>query len=463
MKSIILFATLCMITSPVMLRAQEKSSAAGDKKTAGTSDADFEKAYQQLLEKAPGVREKIENGQATKEDVIAWMKMKMQKDGGKGKVGKGKEVSKTKANQSAGSKKTTGKSEVDWEQAYQQLLEKDPGVREKIENGQATKEDVIAWMKNQKGSGKEKEAAGPSDEELARLKEKLDTMVKAGTLSEEQAAKLLATMQGNSKSQQNQPKDMDAYGEELKAAVQSGKMTKEQAIKAWNQAMAGTKNAKATARPAKGKMGSKTGVRPGSFNFYAIVIGRLRSKDIELGEIELDIDYVISDRAKLNQELIGNRIKLVGISGAFLDNLLQIKRGETIKIRTGDYDPAKKVLGFGYKFQVLERTPPFKPEDFGVPPADFRGFDGQLTGKIIESAGYEVVMEPTEIKPSGDNKAGQPESIKGKRIRVAGFYNQHSDLYADLHEGDTIRLSVSHRNPASDSLQVTGQLEKLEK
>jgi len=389
MKSIVLFATLCMITHPVMLLAQEKPSSAGDKKTAGTSDADFEKAYQQLLEK-------------------------------------------------------------------------DPGVREKIENGQATKEDVIAWMKNQKGSGKEKEAAGPSDEELGRLKEKLDTMVKAGTLSEEQAAKLLATMQG-SKNEKDQPKDMAAYGEELKAAVQAGKMTKEQAIKAWNQAMAGTKNGKAAAKPAKGKMGSKTGVRPGSFNFYAIVIGRLRSKDIELGEIELDIDYVISDRAKVNQELIGNRIKLVGISGAFLDNLLQIRRGETIKIRTGDYDPGKKVLGFGYKFQVLERTPPFKPEDFGVPPADFRGFDGQLTGKIIEAAGYEVVMEPTEIKPSSDNKAGQPESIKGKRIRVAGFYNQHSDLFADLHEGDTIRLSVSHRNPASDSLQVTAQLEKLEK
>jgi len=453
MKSIILFATLCIITSPVMLLAQEKPSAAGDKKNAGTSDADFEKAYQQLLEKAPEVRKKIENGQATKEDVIAWMKSQMN-------GGKGKEVSKT--NQSAGNKKTTKKSGVDWEQAYQQLLEKDPRVREKIENGQATKEDIIAWMKNQKGSGKEKEAAGPSDEELARLKEKLDTMVKAGTLSEEQAAKLLATMQG-SKNQQDQPKDMAAYGEELKAAVQSGKMTKEQAIKAWNQAMAGTKNGKAAARPAKGKMGSKTGVRPGSFNFYAIVIGRLRSKDIELGEIEIDVDYVISELAKVNEELIGNRIKLVGISGAFLDNLLQIKRGETIKIRTGDYDADKKVLGFGYKFQVLERTPPFKPEDFGVPPKDFRGFDGQLTGKIVESAGYEVVLEPTEIKPSSENKARQPESIKGKRIRVAGFYNQHSDLYADLHEGDTIRLSVSHRNPASDSLQVTGQLEKLEK
>ena len=87
MKSLILFATLCLISPPGMVLAQEKSSSAGDKKTAGTSDADFEKAYQQLLEKAPGVREKIENGQATKEDVIAWMKMKMQKDGGKGKKG----------------------------------------------------------------------------------------------------------------------------------------------------------------------------------------------------------------------------------------------------------------------------------------------------------------------------------------------------------------------------------------
>ena len=159
MKSIVLFATLCMITSPVMLLAQEKPSSAGEKKTAGASDADFEKAYQQLLEKAPEVRKKIENGQATKEDVIAWMKSQM--NGGKGKAGKGKEVSKPKANQSAGNQKTTGKSKVDWDQAYQQLLEKDPGVREKIENGQATKEDVIAWMKNQKSSGKEKKVDGP--------------------------------------------------------------------------------------------------------------------------------------------------------------------------------------------------------------------------------------------------------------------------------------------------------------
>ena len=73
--------------------------------------------------------------------------------------------------------------------------------------------------------------------------------------------------------------------------------------------------------------------------------------------------------------------------GKTLDNLLQVRRGETIKIRTGDYNPTTNVLGFGYKFQVLERTPPFSPEDFGVPPEEFRGFRGELTGKVVEALG----------------------------------------------------------------------------
>jgi len=390
MKSIFLFATLCLIASPIIVSAQDKSDLGGDKTPAGKSD-------------------------------------------------------------------------TDWEKAYQQLLQKDPGVREKIENGQATKEDVIAWMKNEKGDAKNGAPANPNDSELKALKEKLNAMVKNGKLSEKQAATLLQTMVGgNQDKEDNKPKDMDAYGAELKRAVQSGKMTKEAAMKAWNKAMSGAITSKPTAKPQR-KMASKNAVRPGSVNFYAIVIGRLRSKDIELGEIELEVDYVISERPNLNQDLIGNRVKLVGISGAFLDNLLQIKRGETIKIRTGDYDPNKNVLGFGYKFQVLERTPPFKPEDFGVPPADFRGVDGELTGKIIEAVGYEVVMEPAEIKPSSQNKADRPESIKAKRIRVTGFYNQHRDLYADLHQGDIIRLSVSHRNPGLDAVEVTDQLEKVEK
>ena len=37
--------------------------------------------------------------------------------------------------------------DVDWEEAYTQLLKKDPSVREKVESGGATKEQVIDWMK----------------------------------------------------------------------------------------------------------------------------------------------------------------------------------------------------------------------------------------------------------------------------------------------------------------------------
>ena len=39
--------------------------------------------------------------------------------------------------------------DIDWEEAYTQLLKKDPGVREKVESGGATKEQVIVWMKKQ--------------------------------------------------------------------------------------------------------------------------------------------------------------------------------------------------------------------------------------------------------------------------------------------------------------------------
>lgn len=45
-------------------------------------------------------------------------------------------------------------SEKDWEAAYQRLLKKEPGVREKVESGGATKAEVIEWMKSQAGKGK---------------------------------------------------------------------------------------------------------------------------------------------------------------------------------------------------------------------------------------------------------------------------------------------------------------------
>ena len=370
-------------------------------------------------------------------------------------------------------KKSTAGTQ-DWDAAYEELLRKHRGVREKIKNGDANKEDIVVWLKQQAGTSDkktgekkartDKKKSSQSTGELADLRKKLAEFVLAGKLTKPQAMELWETMAGTDKSE-DEKVDWNAAYEALlrkdaglRAKVDSGGATKEDVI-AWMKSQ--QKNSGKEKKTGTGKGKSRKGARPGSVNFYAIVIGRLRSKDIELGEMELDVDYVISDRTQLNQELIAKRVKLVGIAGQFLDSLLQIKRGETLKVRTGDFNPETKQLGFGYKFQVLERTLPFKPENFGVPPEAFRGFSGELTGKVVESAGYEVLLEVSELKPSGQNKATDAGSIKGKRIRITGFYQDHAEAFGDLNTGDKIRVSAQHRNPQSDALDVTDILQKV--
>lgn len=358
---------------------------------------------------------------------------------------------------------------VDWEAAYQKLLESDPTVREKVEAGNATKDQIIAWMKQVKGKGTQPEKKKESvkqGEDLSKLKLRLQTLVESGKLTQEDADKLLATMKGNgSKPQKSTAKvgeDWDAAYEKLlkdnpviREKVESGDATKAQVIEFLKGKMGS-----ADSKP--GAKGTKTEGRKRGNNFYALVIGKLKSKDIEIGELEIEVDYVISERSQLNQDLVGQRLKLVGVSGKFLDDLLPIKRGETIKVRTGSYDAAKNQLGFGYKFQVLERTDPFEPSAFGVPPEQFRGFNGTLTGKILESAGYEVLLEVAKAEPSASSDAEDEESIVGSRLRIAGFFDQHKDAYDELKQGDKIRVSVSHPNVKSDAMTVTSLLEKID-
>lgn len=356
------------------------------------------------------------------------------------------------------------KSKIDWEAEYKQLLESDPGVVEKIESGQATKEDVIRWLQETRA---EKSKPSGQQSDLGAFQQKLRQLVASGKLSREDAAKLAETMglkeQAGKTAKGEQSVDWNAEYEKLLANptarrwIDKKGATKEEVIEFLKQ-QAASKSGKGKS---KSRMKLKPGSRKGSFNFYALVIGSLKSKDVELGELEIDVDYVIHGKPEINAELIGKRVKLVGVSGRYLDALLQIKRGETIKVRTGDYNPETNVLGFGYKFHVLERTAPFQPGDFGVPPAEFRGFSGELTGKIVEAAGYEVLLEVQESVPSARNRAKDAAGIVGKRVRIAGFYNEHADAYADLRQGDRIRVSVVHRNTESDAIDVTDKLETV--
>ena len=204
----------------------------------------------------------------------------------------------------------------------------------------------------------------------------------------------------------------------------------------------------------------------GATNFYSIVIGRLKSKDIELGEFTMEVDYATLNRYSnswVKDEIIGKTVKVTGVSGQFRDNLLLIKKGQSLKVRTGGYSAASKTLSFAHKFNVLERAVPFSPDAHGVPPESFRGFGGVIKGKILESSGYEVLLLAEDIVSMEDsNKASDANSIKGKRVRISGFFNDHADKFNSLQTSDTIRVGIQHRNRVFDMFDVTDVLEIVE-
>ena len=160
---------------------------------------------------------------------------------------------------------------------------------------------------------------------------------------------------------------------------------------------------------------------------------------------------------------MGKTVKVTGVSGQFRDNLLLIKTGQTLKVRTSGYFSDSKTLAFAHKFNVLERALPFSPDAHGVPPETFRGFRGVLRGKIVEVAGYEVLLRAEEITSLDDaSTASDANSIKGKLVRINGFYNDHADKFNELQLSDIIRVSVRHANPIFDTFGVTDVLEIVE-
>ena len=227
-----------------------------------------------------------------------------------------------------------------------------------------------------------------------------------------------------------------------------------------------TSNDKGAAKKGEKFAIRKKGGKGGAANFYSIVIGRMKSKDIELGEFTMDVDYATVNRngsVKVRDAIMGKTVKVTGVSGQFRDNLLLIRKGQTLKVRTGGYSYENQTLSFAHKFNVLERAVPFSPDAHGVPPETFRGFAGTLKGKILESGGYELLMLVDEVVSVADaNKATAPKSIMGKRIRVSGFYNDHADKFNSLLPNDIIRVGMLHRNTDFDMFDVTDVLEVLE-
>jgi outer membrane protein assembly factor BamB len=214
----------------------------------------------------------------------------------------------------------------------------------------------------------------------------------------------------------------------------------------------------------KGKGAKKGGKKGGANTFYSIVIGRLKSKDVELGEFTLDVDYITAiygDRS-LKQTVLGKTVKVVGISGAWLDTLLLIKRGETLKFRSGTLQGT--TFSLSPKATVLERAVPFDPETYPVPAESFRGFRGVVVGTITEKSeqGYELTLKINSIESSQkSSRATDPKASVGRLMSMRGFFDQKFQAkFGDLKIGDRIRLGAVHTDPTVDSFTVVEELEK---
>ena len=94
---------------------------------------DWESKYEKLLQSDPAVRQKVEDGQATKKEIIQWLK--------------------SKGSQEDESQK---RSKIDWDEKYKQFLQSDPDARRKLQNGEATRAQIIEYLKGSEGIGKKK-------------------------------------------------------------------------------------------------------------------------------------------------------------------------------------------------------------------------------------------------------------------------------------------------------------------
>ena len=98
-----------------------------------TNTAEWESKYKKLLLSDPAVRQKVEHGYSTKDEIIQWLKSKTSHE-----------------------TKTKQQHNIDWEQKYRQFLESDPGARRKLQNGDTSKAEIIAYLKETEGPEKNK-------------------------------------------------------------------------------------------------------------------------------------------------------------------------------------------------------------------------------------------------------------------------------------------------------------------
>lgn len=193
----------------------------------------------------------------------------------------------------------------------------------------------------------------------------------------------------------------------------------------------------------------------GMTRFNGMLVGRLAARDIEKGTFIVQIDAVPrvwkNSAAEDPKSIVGKTVEITGVFGKFLDVLVMTRTGETIEFEC-KHDGDRLV----FPGELLRKVAPYDPADYPVLPEEFRGFQGTVSAKILkkDAETFELIIEVERIKNVGpESTAKEPESIEGKQLMLAGFWNK-KDAYHNLKVGDRFDVSMKHIGLRSDHLTV---------
>jgi hypothetical protein len=194
-----------------------------------------------------------------------------------------------------------------------------------------------------------------------------------------------------------------------------------------------------------------------------------------------------NNKARDPYSAVGKTLAIDGVFGRFLDALVTIKPGDTIKIET------KHARGERMQFlgELLEKTTPLSesqtdrpreserprdsdrpqtaaasdaPQDDSKFPPGLRGFRGILAGKLVSSDAEKgtLVFLATAVKRTWpQNKATNPASCVGKEIAVNGISGKWLDVLLALKKGDMLEVEAFHNR--GEALDFVGEwLKKIE-
>lgn len=198
--------------------------------------------------------------------------------------------------------------------------------------------------------------------------------------------------------------------------------------------------------------------------FNGMLIGQLVERDVERGTFTVKVDYVArvweNSRARNPRSAVGKTLRIDGVTGKWLDQLLVVRPGETLEFEA--QHRGGETLTFPGEW--LKKVAPFKADDHPVPPDGFRGFAGVVTGKVVRKnvESHELIVRIDSIEQKFErSRAENADEAIGKSITLAGFWGKLSSPLEQLKAGDAIRAGVLHRVPKSDHFTVSEFIEQV--